>query len=390
MAWNESGNGKNPWNNKKPEGEGPPDLEEILKKWKEKLSHFFKSKNSEKKWQGQSEQSSNEGNENHQSLWFIVIIALLIWSLFGFYIVQPAEQGVETRFGEYTTTTNQGLNWYIPYPIEKVEKVNVEQIRTATHKAIMLTKDENIVEIELIVQYRVGEAGDYLFNVQDPDDTLLQATESALREVVGTSEMDKVLTSGRDEISIRTKALIQDILNRYRVGLEVISVNMQNAQPPEAVQSAFEDVIKAREDEERHKNKAQAYANEIKQRAGGTSDRLREEALAYKSQIVERAKGETQRFISILREYEKAPDIMRQRLYLDTMESVLSNTSKILVDVRENNNILLLPLDKLLHAKEPPISAPVVQSTDSTKNSPIPQNLPSERSRDDARNRGTR
>jgi len=373
MAWNESGNGKNPWNNKKPDDEGPPDLEEILAKWKEKLDDLLGGGG---KGSGRKDWHKDNNDENPRNLWIIIVIVLLVWGLFGLYIIQPAEKGVEVRFGEYTRTTNQGLNWHIPYPIETVYKVNVEQIRTATHKAIMLTQDENIVEIELVVQYRVEEASDYLFNVQDPDDTLLQATESALREVVGTSKMDTVLTSGRDEISIKTKLLVQEILNRYKAG-----------QPPEAVQASFEDVIKAREDEERHKNKAQAYANEIKQRAGGTADRLLEEAQGYKAQVVERATGETQRFISVLREYEKAPDIMRQRLYLETMESVLSSTSKVLIDVKDSNNIMLLPLDNLLNKSHTPI---VIQTEDSPKDLPLPQRLPSERSRDNSRNRGSR
>jgi len=383
VAWNESGNGKNPWNNKKPEDEGPPDLEEILKQWKDKLDDLLGGKGSGRKdWH-----KDDGGDGNPQSLWFIIIIALLVWGLFGFYIIQPAEKGVETRFGKYTQTTNQGLNWHIPFPIEAVHTVNVAQIRTATHKAIMLTQDENIVEIELVVQYQVEEASDYLFNVQDPDDTLLQATESALREVVGMSEMDTVLTSGRDKIATKTEHLVQEILRRYKAGLKVNSVNMQNAQPPAAVQAAFEDVIKAREDEERHKNKAQAYANEIKQKAGGTADRLLEEAQGYKAQVVERATGETQRFISILEEYKKAPDIMRQRLYLETIESVLSNTSKILVDVKDSNNIMLLPLDGLLNKSQ---SSVEVQPEHSPQSIAIPQSLPNNRSRDNARNRGTR
>lgn len=224
----------------------------------------------------------------------------------------------------------------------------MEQVRAVNHKALMLTQDENIVEIELVVQYRVIEAKDYLFNVRDPDSTLQQATESALREIVGTSKMDAVLTSERTRVAADTKVLIQDIVDRYQTGLMVVGVNMQNAQPPAAVQAAFADVIKAREDEERSKNKAHAYSNEIIEKAGGIASRLREEAQAYKAQVVERAEGETKRFLSVLMEYEKAPEITRQRLYLETMESVLSNTSKVVVDIQSGNNLMVLPLDRML------------------------------------------
>ncbi|HEC85299.1 MAG TPA: FtsH protease activity modulator HflK [Thioploca sp.] len=251
MAWNEpGGNGKDPWGHRKNES-GPPDLDDIVQKIQDKLSDLFGG------GKGKGSDHDGQGGGGKGLSWsviaFLAVILLTIWSLFGFYIVQPAEIGVVTQFGRYKGMTQDGLNWHWPYPIEQVEKVNVKEVRAVTHKALMLTKDENIVEIELVVQYLVNNAKDYLFNVREPDNTLLQATESSLREVVGTSNMNGVLTSERTRVAVETKDLIQTIVDRYQTGLEVIQVNMQNAQPPAAVQAAFADVIKAREDEERSK-----------------------------------------------------------------------------------------------------------------------------------------
>jgi len=366
MAWNEpGGNGdKDPWGHRNNE-QGPPDLDEVVKKLQNKLGSLFGGS-------GSSGNNGNGSNGDNNVNGFLVTLLLgagfIVWLLFGFYTVQPAEQGVELRFGRYINTTEQGLNWHLPYPVETVQKVNVQQIRPMQHKALMLTQDENIVEIELVVQYRVKDARDYLFNVADPDNTLHQATESALREVVGTSKMDSVLTSGRDAVAAHSKQLIQEILDRYKTGLIVESVNMQNAQPPEAVQAAFEDVIKAREDEERHKNKAEAYSNEVVQRAGGFSDQLRQQAQGYKSQVVAHAEGETRRFTSILKEYEKAPEVTRQRIYLETMEEVLGRTSKIMLDVPDKgNNLMVLPLDKLFGGRANSTALPNASVSPSTR-----------------------
>ncbi|RKZ40871.1 MAG: FtsH protease activity modulator HflK [Gammaproteobacteria bacterium] len=357
MAWNEPGSSGNqdPWGNRKKEQGGPPDIDELVQKMGDKLGKIFGGNASNDKRgggdnRGGSDSSNNNGNEgiSWSGISLIIILLLAIWFAFGFYIIQPAELGVVTRFGEYNSTTEQGLNWHLPSPIEQVQKVNVEHVRSLTHRALMLTQDENIVVIELEVQYLVKDAKNYLFKVLDPDNTLHQATESALREVVGTSNMDGVLTSERTRVALETKVLIQDIVDRYQTGLMVTSVNMQNAQPPDAVQAAFADVIKAREDEERSKNQADAYSNQIVERAKGTSDRLRLEALAYKAQVTARSEGETKRFLSVLKEYEKAPAITRQRLYLESIETVLSNTSKVMVDIQGGNNLMVLPLDRLL------------------------------------------
>jgi len=390
MAWNEpSGNGnKDPWGHRKNE-QGPPDLDEILKKWQEKLRGLFGGKPSG---------NGSDDKINMGALGAVLVVLLLIWGSFGFYTIQPAEQGIETYFGSYSRTTQQGLNWHIPYPIEAVQKINVEQMRAVNHKALMLTQDENMVEIELVVQYNIKPDGakDYLFKVRDPDSTLHQATESALREVIGNGKMDEVLTGQRDRVASDTKKSLQNILDRYETGLQVASVNMQNAQPPEAVQDAFADVIKAREDEERIKNKAQAYANEIRQRAGGYAEKLRQEAQAYKSQVIARAEGETQRFISILNEYNKAPEITRKRIYLESMETVMSSTSKVLMDTKQGNNIMYLPLDRLMGnatVAAPQVSPPLVNNPPPPPATPVeerPRDDARSRDRDDSRSRGTR
>lgn len=352
MAWNEpGGNGKDPWGHRKGE-QGPPDLEDIVKKMQDKLNDLFGGGGGD----GGGKQSNRNDDDGGELSWQMIVVGflviLVVWSLFGFYLVEPAEKGIETRFGRFTRITSQGLNWHIPYPIEKVEKVDVEYVRHTKHKALILTKDENIVEIELVVQYRIENPSDYLFKVRDPDETLNQSIESALREIVGTSKMDAVLTSERTRVAQDTKKLIQETIDRYQTGLRIISVNMQDAQPPEAVQSAFADVIKAREDRETYKNEAYAYVKEVKNRADGQAKKLVEEAKGYKARITQLATGETERFISILTEYHKAPSIMRTRLYLEMMETVLSSTSKIILDTQGGNHLMYLPLDRLLERND--------------------------------------
>jgi membrane protease subunit HflK len=391
MAWNEPGDNedKDSWGRRKDE-QGPPDLDEIFRRLKNKLNRLLGG--------GGSSRPPDEEGVGWTVVVMILIFVLGIWSLFGLYIIQPAEQGIETRFGRYKRTTMQGWHWHLPFPIESAQTVNVDQYRTVEHKALMLTKDENLVNIELIVQYKILDSKNYLFNVVDPDKTLYQATESALREIVGTSLMDDILTRERDRVAADTRLLIQEIIDRYEAGLTVTSVNMQDAQPPEEVQAAFADVIKAREDKERSKNKAEAYANEIVERAGGTADKLRQEAQAYKSQIVARAEGETRRFLSVLEEYEKAPEVTRQRLYLETMESVLSHTSKVILDINNGNNITLLPLklDDLWGGEQVNTKLPrsslesqqmSSQSDDSKEGTQRSEDM---RSRDNARNRERR
>ena len=373
MAWNEPGGsgGKDPWTGRSGD-QGPPDLEEIVKKLQDKLGSLFGGKSG-----GGGGKSA--GGTGGMGLWLLLGGALIIWALSGIYIVDPAERGVVLRFGKYVDTTDAGPHW-APRFIETVEKVDVEQNRTAeigfrqggrrastvNKEALMLTEDENIVDIELAVQYRVSSAKDFLFNVRDPEETLKQATESSLREVVGKNKLDFVLTGGRSEIAADVKDLLQDILvNRYKTGLSIISVNMQQAAPPNEVKEAFDDAIRAREDEQRFRNQALAYEKDIIPKAHGQATRQVEDANAYKAKVVAEAEGEAARYSALLAEYDKAPGVTRDRLYVETIERVLSSTTKVLVDIKGGNNLVYLPLDRLVagsHALEPPLGSPATTS----------------------------
>ena len=264
------------------------------------------------------------------------------------YLVDQQQRGVVLRFGKYVTTLDPGLNIRLPRPIEKVTKVNVGQVRSITHKASMLTQDENIVDVEVAVQWRIGTATDFLFNVFDPFPTLRQVTESAVREVIGKSELDFVLTEGRSEIAQKIQILIQDVLDDYESGIYISSVEMQPAKPPEEVKAAFDDDIKAREDEQRLVNEAEAYRNDIIPKARGAAARLREESNGYKARVIAKAEGEASRFEQLLIEYQRAPKVTRERLYLDAIESVFSNTNKVLIDNDNGNSLMYLPIDRLI------------------------------------------
>jgi membrane protease subunit HflK len=335
MAWNEPGGGnKDPWGGRG-NNDGPPDLDEIARKMRERMSGFFGKK------------GGKGGGKNPLSFSLIAILALAAWALSGIYIVDPAERGVVLRLGKFNSITTPGPHWYLR-GIETVDKVNVDRLRTVSHKAKMLTKDENIIQVELAVQYQVSDAKQYLFEVRDPDYTLQEATESALREVIGAIPMDEFLSGGRGAIVQQTKILTQEILDKYKTGLILTSVNLQDPQPPEEVQGAFEDAIKAQEDEVRYKNQAEAVALDILPKARGNAVRLREAANAYREQVIAKAEGESSRFLQTLTEYEKAPEVTRQRIYLETMEAVLANTSKVLMQVKDGNSLMYLPLDKLM------------------------------------------
>lgn len=359
MAWNEPGGGKDPWGGRGGD-QGPPDLDEIVRKMQNKMGGLFGGR------KGGGGVGAGGSGGGMMVAGVIAVVAVLVWLASGFYIVDEGKRGVQLRFGEFRQITMPGLHWHIPYPIEQVERVDVEQRRfvevgyrsvagsgsssaqPVPKEALMLTQDENIVDIRVAVQYQVKDAREYLFNVRDPDVTLKQATESAIREVIGKSRMDFVLTEGRSEVAGLAKDLIQSILDQYNAGLLVTTVNMQDAQPPEEVQGAFVDAIKAREDEERQKNEAQAYANDIIPKARGAAARILEEANGYQLSVIARAEGEASRFEQLLTEYAKAPEVTRKRLYLDTMEEVLANSSKVTVDVSKGNNLLYLPLDQML------------------------------------------
>lgn len=352
MSWNEpdGGKDKNPWGSGNKQ-DGPPDLDELIKKMQDKFNSFMGGKG--KKGSGPTGVGSGGGGVSVPGKFgfgLLIAIAFAIWVISGIYIIDPAERGVVLRFGEYSETTGPGPHWHIPYPIENVEKVNIDALRTASHRAQMLTKDENLLQTELSVQYQVKSAEDYLFNVRDPDYTLKEATESALREVVGAKTLDEIISlgGGRDLLVNDTEKSVQAILDKYQTGLIVSKVNLESTQPPEEVQNAFEDAIKAREDKDRYKKQAEAYERDIIPKAEGDVQRLVQEAEGYKQEVIEKSRGETSRFLQTLNEYTKAPEITRTRLYIETIESVLTNSSKVMIKVDNSGSIMYLPLDRLM------------------------------------------
>ncbi len=353
MSWNEPGsNKKDPWSGRDPQ-DAPPDLDEVMRALQEKIGKFF----------GGGGGGGREPRDPVKTAAVLAAVPLAIWALTGIYIVDEGNRGVVTRFGKYAETTLPGPHWHLPAPIESVTIVNVEQQRfievgyrsggrqqsmgSVPKEALMLTQDENIVDIRLAVQYQIKDAKNYLFNVLDPDVTLKQVTESAERGIIGKSSMDFVLTEGRGGIAEEIKEEIQAILDGYKAGIRVTTVNFVDAQPPEEVQSAFEDAIKAREDEQRLKNEAEAYANEVVPKARGAAARLLEEAEAYRLKLIAKAQGEAGRFKQLLGEYEKAPEVTRERLYIDTIESVLEKSNTLMLDVKSGNSLFYLPLDKM-------------------------------------------
>ena len=358
MAWNQPGGngGRDPWGNRGDQ-QGPPDLDEVLKKLQTRLGRLFGGRGGG----GGSGRGFSLPGGSLVGAGIIAGVVVGAWVLAGFYIVDPAEEAVVLRFGQYRITTDPGLHW-APYFIDSVEKVNVQQIHnqeigfrssgasrsSVAHESLMLTEDENIVDLKFSIQYRIDDPQFYLFNVLDPDLTLRQATESAVREVVGRSAMDFVITAGRDVVASEAGTLIQEILDEYKAGLNITSVNMQDAQPPAQVQDAFFDAVKAREDQERIINQANAYKADIVPKARGEANAMLERAEAYRQRVIAQADGETDRFLKVLKEYQKAPAVTRERLYLETIEQVMANTSKVLVDLQSGNNIMFLPLDKLL------------------------------------------
>ncbi|WP_426146214.1 FtsH protease activity modulator HflK [Polaromonas sp. DSR2-3-2] len=354
----------------RPQGsnQGPPDLDELWRDFNRKLGNLF----------GGAKNGGNRdgfGGGNNKGGGFqpdmknagigvglIAAVVALIWLGTGFFIVQEGQQAVITQFGKYRSTVGAGFNWRLPYPIQRHEIVVVTQIRsvdvgrdtvlkaTGLRDSAMLTEDENIVEIKFAVQYRLNDARAYLFESKDPAAAVVQAAETAVREVVGKMKMDMALAEERDQIGPRVRTLMQTILDRYKVGVEVVAINLQQSgvRPPEQVQAAFDDVLKAGQERERAKNEAQAYANDVVPRAVGSASRLKEEADAYKARIVAQAQGDAQRFSSVLTEYQKAPQVTRDRMYTDAMQQVYTNVTKVLVESRQGSNLLYLPLDKIM------------------------------------------
>lgn len=377
MAWNEPGGNKNqdPWGNRGND-QGPPDLDEVFRKLRDKLAGLFGGKPSSSRHQTPP---ANVGI----GIGLIVFIIFMLWMATGFYKLEEAERGIVLRFGKHVETMQKGLHWHIPRPIENIEKVNVAERHQFPVKATMLTQDENIVDIEATVQYQVTEAEKYLFNVRDPQLSIGQVTESALRQVIGRTQMDFVMTEGRSEIAARIKTITQEIADSYGMGITVVEVNLQEANPPAEVRDAFQDVTQAREDQVRAINEAEAYRNEILPKARGQAARLREEADGYKQSVTARADGEAQRFNKLLTEYNKAPDVTRDRIYLDTVESVLSNSTKVMVDLKANN-IMYLPLDKIINNVDG-TSAPATDAAPTSSTT-----MPAPFRRDDTRSRETR
>lgn len=355
MAWNEpGGNDNDPWGNRKKGAGGPPDLDEVFKNFKKKLDGMVGNQRGPQRSGGGGGGGLPGGNLSGKAIGAIVAVLGVLWLLSGIYVIQPAQAGVVTQFGRHVATTGPGPHWHLPYPIQAVERVDVEQIRTARlGDQQILTQDENIVDVDLAVQYNIKDAAKYLFNVRSPDQTLEQVVESALREVVGSTGLESVLTTGRDVVWNTTSEELQSVLDFYDAGINVTAVNLERAQPPEQVQAAFSDAIKAREDKERYINEAQAYRNEVLPRARGDAQRALEESEAYKTRVEQAALGESQRFLSLLGEFEKAPGVTRDRLYLEAMETVLGNSSKVLMDQGAGgegggNSLMYLPIDKLI------------------------------------------
>jgi len=345
MPWNEPGKDKDPWGQKNTDG--PPDLDEVFKDLKKKLNGILGSGKGGSG--GGDGASSGRGPEDFSGLISLGIVAAIVaWLLSGIYIVDEGKRGVETRFGAKTVVTMPGPHWHIPWPVENVAIIDVEEVRTASHSSQMLTEDENIVSLSLNVQYNVKNAEEYLFQVRDPDLTLKQALEAAIRLVVGRSKMDYVLTEGRSEVASQTKSILQNILDSYKTGLHVLQVNLNKAQPPEEVQDAFNDAIKAREDKERIINEANAYRNDIVPKARGEAASMLEQAEAYRTRVVKSAQGETERFVKLLTVYQGAPEVTRERLYIDTLEEILASNPKVVIDAGSSGNLLYLPLDKIL------------------------------------------
>lgn len=345
MAWNEPGGGnqKDPWGGGN--DQGPPDLDEAFKKLKQKLDGVLGGSG------GGNGNTSGGGGLSFAAIGLILLVLAAAWAAKGVYQVDAKERAVVLRFGKFHSTVQPGLHWNPPL-IDKVYKVAVTRVRAyAVKNAAMLTEDQNIVEVSLSVQYTAANPEDFLLKVRDPELSLAHATESALRHVVGGSEMHQILTEGRAELGIEVQKRLQEYLGIYQTGIDVVKVNIEDTRPPQPVQAAFDDVIKAKEDEERLKNEAEAYRNGIIPEARGYAQRQLEEANGYKQQVVARSEGEASRFSQLVTEYERAPEVTRKRLYLDTMEKVLAGTSKVVVDVEGGNNMMYLPLDQIMKKK---------------------------------------
>ncbi len=403
-------------NNRRPargSNQGPPDLDELWRDFNKKLGGLFGGLGGNKPGQRPSNPMGGGGDGGNGGGFqpdmksagigagLIAAVAVLIWLGTGFFIVQEGQQAVITQFGKYKSSVGAGFNWRLPYPIQKHELIFVTQIRsvdvgrdtvikaTGLRESAMLTEDENIVEIKFAVQYRLSDARAFLFESKNPGEAVVQAAETAVREVVGKMKMDAALSEERDQIAPRVRELMQKILDRYKVGIEVVGINLQQGgvRPPEQVQTAFDDVLKAGQERERAKNEAQAYANDVIPRAVGSASRLKEESEAYKARIVAQASGDAQRFKSVLAEYQKAPQVTRDRMYLETMQQIYSSVTKVMVDSKQGSNMMFLPLDKVLQMSGVEAGSVVTNpQVPASPAAPTPA-IPDSRSRESSRSR---
>ncbi len=336
--------------------EGPPDLDELWRRLNQRLNSLFGGKGKG----GGGLPSGPSARQFGGGFGLLVILVVVVWLASGFYIVDASQRGVVLRFGKFIESTQPGPRWHLPWPIESAEVVNVTGVRTVEigyrnnvkskvlKESLMLTDDENIVDVQFAVQYILKSPTEYLFNNRIPDDSVLQAAETAIREIVGKNSMDFVIFEGRSEVAARAHKLTQEILDRYGTGINISKVTMQNAQPPEQVQASFDDAVKAGQDRERQKNEGQAYANDVIPKAKGMASRLQAESEGYRQRVIERAEGDAARFRQVVTEYNKAPQVTRDRLYIEAMQQIMTNTTKVLVDQKGSNNLIYLPLDKIM------------------------------------------
>ena len=379
------------WGKRGGGNEGPPDLDEMWRNFNRKLNGLF----SRRSGGGDSAEPPNM-RQLGSGAGLILLVVVVAWLASGWYIVVEGQRGVVLTFGRFSEVTNAGLRWRFPYPVQSHEIVDLTGRRTVEvgyrnnvktkvlRESLMLTDDENIIDIQFSVQYSLKDPKDYLFNNRRADDTVLQAAETAFREIVGKSKMDFVLYEGRDQVARASETLMQSILDRYQAGISITKVNVQNAQPPEQVQAAFDDAVRAKQDQERAKNEGQAYYNDVVPKARGTASRLIEEANGYRQRVVANAEGEASRFRQILVEYNRAPAVTRERMYLETIQQIMSNTTKVMIDAKAGGNLLFLPLDKIVQMS----AAGLAEGVASPKPVPdVPAAEAPTRSRDSLRSR---
>lgn len=373
---------------------GPPDLEELWRDFNQKLNTILGGKGKGTGSSGGAATPNSKGGK--KGIWLIIAIFLFLWLCSGFFVVQEGQTGVVMTFGKYSHDAPAGFNWRWPYPIQSHEIVNVSQVRTVevgylstaknkqAKEALMLTDDENIIDIQFAVQYKLKSAADWIFNNREQENTVKQVAETAIREVVGRNKMDFVLYEGREKVAADVAQLMQQILDRYQTGVQVINVTMQNVQPPEQVQAAFDDAVKAGQDRERQKNEGQAYANDVIPKARGAAARLKEESEAYRARVVADAEGNAERFKQVLVEYQKAPAVTRDRMYLETMQRIFSNTTKMMMDTKNGNSMIYLPLDKIIgqtigsdstSSPSTPTAAPVMPESPSIPKASKPREM---------------